>query len=45
MQGTRYFAVKKQGMSCMTFRGVEFGMKGGNQSVNINCKNHYMHRN
>jgi hypothetical protein len=44
-QCVRYLAVKKQGMSCMIFRGVEFGMKGGNQSANINRKNHYMHWN
>jgi hypothetical protein len=44
-QSVRYFTVKKQVMSCVFFRGVEFGMKGGNQSANTNRKNHYIHRN
>jgi hypothetical protein len=42
-QSVTYFAVKKQGTSCMIYRGVEFGMKSGNQNANINRKNHYMH--
>jgi hypothetical protein len=41
----RYFAVRKQGMSCWICRGVKLVMKGGNQIALINRKNHYMRRN